>query len=123
MLCQYSKRRQVSSEKHETAAEAGGEERRGDTSGVAIAAEVTGGYYPLLEPPAVVSRAAKVATTLQSRSPAKLYVYETLLKRLAQDPEHMEAELWQLIQEEHAMVGQRHLARHRHLPPADHPHI
>jgi hypothetical protein len=123
MLCQYSRRRQVSSEKHETAAEAGGEKRRGDTSGVAIAAEVTGGYYPLLEPPAVVSRAAKVATTLQSRSPAKLYVYETLLKRLAQDPEHMEAELWQLIQEEHAIVGQRHLARHRHLPPAYHPHI
>jgi hypothetical protein len=56
MLCQYSRREEVSSEKRETAAEAGGEERRGETWGVAVTAEVRGGYGPLLEPPAVVSQ-------------------------------------------------------------------
>jgi hypothetical protein len=62
----------VSSERHETAVEAGGEERRGDTSGVAIAGEAMGGYGPLLEPPVVVSRAAKVTKTLQSRTAARI---------------------------------------------------
>jgi hypothetical protein len=83
MLCQYSRCDEVSSEKRETAAEAGGEEQRGDTSGVAIAAEVMGGYGPLLVPPEVMSRAAKVAKPLKSRTPAKLYVYDTILERLA----------------------------------------
>jgi hypothetical protein len=49
----------------------GVEGRSGDTPGVAIAAEVMGCYDPLLEPPEVVSRAAKVAKTLKSRAPAK----------------------------------------------------
>jgi hypothetical protein len=31
----------------------------------------------------------------------------------------MAAELARFIQEEQAMVGQRHLARHRHVAPAD----
>jgi hypothetical protein len=84
MLCQYSRCDEVSSEKHETAADAGGEERRGDISEVPVAAEVMGDYCPLLEPPAVVSRAAKLAKTLKSRTPAKLYSCETLLERLTQ---------------------------------------
>jgi hypothetical protein len=84
---------------------------------------VMGGHYPLLEPPTIVSRAAKVAKTLKSRTPAKIYVYDTLLERLAQDLQDMAAELRQLIQEEHAIMGQRHLARHRHVAPADPPHI
>jgi hypothetical protein len=56
-------------------------------------------------------------------TPAKLYSCETLLERLAQDLQHMAAELGQFIQEAHAVVGQRHLARHRHLAAADQPHI
>jgi hypothetical protein len=35
----------------------------------------------------------------------------------------MAAELWQFIQEEHAVVRQRHLARQRHAAPADPPHV
>ena len=31
--------------------------------------------------------------------------------------------LRELIEEEDAMVGQRHLAGHRHVAPADQPHI
>jgi hypothetical protein len=109
----------VSSEKRETATEAGGEERRGATPRVAVAAEVRGGYGPLLEPPAIVSRAAKVAITWPSRTPARLSVCDTLLERLPQDLEDMAAALGQLIQEEHAIVGPRHLAQHRHVAPAD----
>jgi hypothetical protein len=77
MVCQYSTRGLVSSEKHETSSEV--EERGGDTPGVPIAAAVMGGYGPLLEPPEIVSRAAKVAKALKSRTPAKLYIDETLL--------------------------------------------
>jgi hypothetical protein len=52
----------------------GSERRGGDSSGVVVAAEVMGGYGPLLEPLAVVSRAAKVARRLRSRTPARLYL-------------------------------------------------
>ena len=82
---------------------------------------VIGSYRPLPEPPKFVSRAAKVAKTLKLRTPAKLYIYESLLERLAQDLEDMAAELGPCIQEEHAMVGQRHVTRHRHVAPADQP--
>src|SRR5262245_60782978 len=82
-----------------------------------------GGYGPLLEPHEVVSRAAKVAKPLKSSTPAKLYVYETLLQGLAQHLQDMAAALRQLIQEQHAVVGQRHLARHRHVAPTDQLHI
>jgi hypothetical protein len=47
----------------------------------------------------------------------------TILERLAQDLQDMAAELWQFIQEEHAMVGQRHFARHRYVAPTDQAHI
>ena len=40
-------------------------------------------------------------------------------QRLAQDLQDMAAALGQFIQEEHAVVGQRHFARHRHVAPAD----
>src|SRR4029453_7886157 len=42
---------------------------------------------------------------------------------LAQDLQDMAPELGQFIQEEHAIVGQRHFARHRHVAPADQPRI
>jgi hypothetical protein len=35
----------------------------------------------------------------------------------------MAAELGRLIQKEHAILGQRHLARHWHVAPADQPRI
>jgi hypothetical protein len=40
-------------------------------------------------------------------------------QRLAQDLEHMTAKLRQFIQEEDAVVGQRHFTPHRHVAPAD----
>jgi len=42
---------------------------------------------------------------------------------LPQDLKDMAAALGQCIQEEPAMVGQRHVARHRHVAPADQPYI
>ena len=60
---------------------------------------------------------------LRSRTPARLSVEDTLLERLAQDLEDMAAELGPFIQEAHAMVGQRLLARHRHVAPANQPRI
>jgi hypothetical protein len=51
-----------------------------------------------------------------------LYVENTLLERLAQDLEDMAAELAESIQEEHAMVRQRHLPRHQYRPATDQPH-
>jgi hypothetical protein len=53
----------------------------------------------------------------------RLYLYDTILKRLAQDLEDVAAALRQFIQEEHAVVCQRHVARPRHLSAADQPHI
>ena len=60
---------------------------------------------------------------LRFRTPAKFYVYETFLERLAQDLEDMAAALGPCIQAEHAMVGQRHVAQYRHMPAADQPRI
>src|SRR5262245_28400749 len=104
MVCQYSTRGFVSSGKRKTPSEAGAEGRGGDTFGMAIAAEVPGGYGSLLVLPEVVSRAAKVAKTLKSRTPARLYICEAVLQALAQDLADMTAELGQFIQEEHAVV-------------------
>jgi hypothetical protein len=47
---------------------------------------------------------------------------DTLLDRLAQHLQYVAVELRQFIQQEHAMVRQRHLARHRDLTAADRAH-
>jgi hypothetical protein len=52
-----------------------------------------------------------------------LYAYDTRLARLAQDLKDMAAEPGQFIHEAHAMVGQGHVARHRHVAPTDQAHI
>jgi hypothetical protein len=77
---------------------------------------VLDGYWTRPEPLKVSSRAAKIATIFRSRTSARLYICDTLRERLAQDLKDMAAALGQCIQEEHAMVGQRHVARHRHMP-------
>ena len=82
-----------------------------------------GGYWTRAEPLTLGSRAVRVARRLRSRAPAKWYSCETILERLAQDLEHMTATLRPFLQEEHTLVRQRHLARHRHLPPTDQPDI
>src|SRR5262245_8648426 len=57
------------------------------------------------------------------RIPATLYSCETLLERLAQELEDIAAALGPCIQEEQAMVGQRHVTRHQDLAPTDQPRI
>jgi hypothetical protein len=58
-----------------------------------------------------------------SMIPVSLCICETLLERLPQDLEDLAAQLGPCIQESHAVVGQRHLARHRPVAAADQPHI
>ena len=53
----------------------------------------------------------------------RLCIYDTLLQRLAQDLQDMAAALGPCIQAEHAIVGQRHLAGHRHVTAADQPRL
>jgi hypothetical protein len=69
-----------------------------------------------------MTRSAKATKALRSRACAKLYPEDTILKRLPQALEDLEA-LGASIQEEHAVVRQRHLARHGDVPTADLPHI
>jgi hypothetical protein len=92
---------------------------KADASGVVTVTVLGGGYRALLESLTVITRRANSAKELRSRTPARLYVYETILERLPQDLQDMAAELGPCIQEEHTMVGQRHLARHGHVAPTD----
>jgi hypothetical protein len=52
---------------------------------------------------AVIIRTAKSAKAERFMALWRLYLYDTLLKRLAQDVEDMASELGQFIQEEHAV--------------------
>jgi hypothetical protein len=52
-----------------------------------------------------------------------LYSCDIILERLTQHFEHIPLELGKLIEEEDAVVGQRHLAPQGHLAAADTPHI
>jgi hypothetical protein len=54
---------------------------------------------------------------------ARLYAYDPIPERLAQDLQDVAAELRQLIQQEHPVVRQRHFAWPRHLPATDQPSL
>jgi hypothetical protein len=84
---------------------------------------VLGGYCARPESLTLITCIPKSAKVLRSRTLWRLSGEDILLDRLAQDFEHMAAELGPCIQEEHAIVGQRHLARHRHVAPANQPRI
>jgi hypothetical protein len=84
---------------------------------------VVGGYRPVLESFTAIIRRANPVNVLRFRTPARLYVYDTLLERLAQGFEDMAAEFGPCIQEAHAVVRERHLARPRHVAPADQPRV
>jgi hypothetical protein len=87
-------------------------------------AVVMGAYPPLPEPLVVIIRAAKCIIIQRFMTCGRLYSCDTLLERLAQDLEHMTAKLRQFIQEEDAIVSQRHVARHRHVArPRSAPHL
>jgi hypothetical protein len=66
---------------------------------------------------------ASAVRAARSRTCGRLYSCYTLLERLAQDLKDLAVELGQFIQEEHAIVGQRHLAWHRHMAATDSPRI
>jgi hypothetical protein len=84
---------------------------------------VIGGYRTLPECLMTITRRANSAKVMRSRTPAKLYVYEAILRRLTQHFQDVAAELWQFIQQENPLVRQRHVARQRHLATPDQPHI
>ena len=79
MVCQYSRPGPVSSEKHETTSEAGGEGRGGNTLAVGTAMVVMGGYWTRPEQLAGSSRLAKPATSLRLRTLWRLYACDALL--------------------------------------------
>ena len=78
-----------------------------------------GGCWTRAERLSISSRLAKLTKSQRLMTLWRLYVYETLLKRLTQPFQDVASELRQLIQEEHAVVRQRHLARHGEVPAAD----
>jgi hypothetical protein len=55
--------------------------------------------------------------------PARLYVYDTIFERLPQHLQGMAAELREFVQKQHAIVGQRYLAWHRHVTATDQAHL
>jgi hypothetical protein len=77
----------------------------------------------LLASLAFITLPAKIIKPLRFRTAVRSYVCDTILEGMAQDLQDMAAELGELIQKQHAMVGQRHLARHRHVAPAEQPRI
>src|SRR5262245_16711950 len=56
-------------------------------------------------------------------TPAQVYLDDTLLERLASDLERMTAALGEFIPPQDAVVGPRHVARHRHVAAADPSHV
>jgi len=84
---------------------------------------VVGGYRPLPASLTAFTRRANSAKLLSSTTPARLYAYDTLLEGLAQHLEDVAAELRPFIEQEHAMMCQRHVARPRHLASTDQAHI
>jgi hypothetical protein len=74
MVCHYSRRPPVSSDKHGTPSDTEAEEQDASTSDVGSAMLVMGSCRPLSEPPKVMSRAAKAAKALISRTRGRLYV-------------------------------------------------
>jgi hypothetical protein len=93
----------------------------GPISTPTVTSSLVGGYRARPES-LTISRLAKSAKLLRSRTLWRLSVEDTLLQRLAQGLEDMAPALGQFIQEAHAMVRPRHVARPRHVVAADEPH-
>jgi hypothetical protein len=123
MVCQYSRAGLVSSEKHEVTPGTEVEGRGGHTAMVGTGTMVMGSYSTRPKRLAVNSRTAKLTKSLKFMTLWRLYSYDTLLERLAQDLQDVAVELRQFIQQEHPVVRPRYVAGPRHLPPTDQPHI
>jgi hypothetical protein len=92
MVCQYSTRGFVSSEKHDRAVDPGAAEGGGDASDIATGTVMVVGSRALPEPFTAITLMANPMNVLRSRTPARLYVCEAVLERLAQDLEPMASE-------------------------------
>jgi hypothetical protein len=69
------------------------------------------------------TRSAQSAKLWRSRTLWRLPGEDRLRERLPPDRQDMAAALGEFIQKAHAVVGQGHVARHRHGAPAEQPHI
>jgi hypothetical protein len=123
LVCQYSRAGPVSSEKHQMTSAAGVAWRGGYTAGAGTVTVVMCGSWPWFTRLMVSSLRANPWKSERLRTLWRWYLYETLLEGLAQDLQDMAAELRQFIQNEDAVVRQRHFAGHRDLPAPDQPHI
>jgi hypothetical protein len=103
LRCHYSRCGEGSSEKHETAAEPGAEAESWLIRVVTVTV-MAGGYRAVPESLTAITWRAKSATALRFRTCGRLYPYETLLQRLAQDLQDVASELRQLLQQENSMV-------------------
>jgi hypothetical protein len=71
---------------------------------------------------ATISRPAKSARELSSRTGGGLYLCDALLEGLARNSQSVAAARRPCIRPAHPLVRQRHLPRHRRPAPADQPH-
>jgi hypothetical protein len=85
--------------------------------------DISACYGVLLAFLTVVTLPRKIIKSFRFRTRGRLSLGDALHQRLPQDLQDMAAELGQFIQEEDAVMGQRHVARHRHGAPADQPDI
>jgi hypothetical protein len=88
-----------------------------------VTVTVADGYRARPDSLTAIARIAKSAKLLRSSTRWRLSVEDTLFEWLAEHLEDMTPALREFVQEEHAMVRQRHLARPRDLAAADPPHI
>jgi hypothetical protein len=80
--------------------------RKADASGVATVTVVVGGYRALPKSIIAITRRANSAKLLRSSMPAKLYVYETILKQLAYNLKHMAFEFGPVVSAQKPVMGQ-----------------
>jgi hypothetical protein len=77
---------------------------------------VVDGYRGLPASLTAIICKANSTKDLRFRTPARLYLHDTLLERWPQDLQDVAAELRPFIQEEYAIVRQRGPARYWHVP-------
>jgi hypothetical protein len=100
MVCQYSRFRPLSSEKHGSAPDAGAQAGHGDAATTPRVRGVMGRDRALPESLTVITRLAKAPNASRSKTRARVVFENTLLQRLAQHPQDVAAAFRQLIQAE-----------------------
>ena len=82
------------------------------------ATALVSGYRPLTASRTAKIRWAKAATVMRFSTPARLYLYDTLLEWLPPALQDVAAARRPCIQAAHPVVREGHLARHRDVAPA-----